>query len=110
MGMKIIIIFALGLVVGFIIVTKCMKRRSCGGIGEARHLHNDKQTELKEKRKAEIMRMFEKQEEVRNTEVKTLFAISDATATNYLSELEVERKVVQIGVTGRFVVYKKFNG
>ncbi|TAK57665.1 hypothetical protein EPO17_01335 [Patescibacteria group bacterium] len=108
--MKLILIFALGLVVGFILVTKSMKRRLSGKTGESCNLHNDGQTELKEKRKAEIMRLFDARAEVRNAEVETLFSISDATVTNYLSELEAEGKIVQVGISGPAVSYKKVIG
>lgn len=101
-----ILIFIGGIIVGMVLVRVCGKCKSlCGG-----GVRNDQQKVEKEKRKAEIMRLFKKQEEVRNADVEKLFDVSDATATNYLSELEAEGKVVQVGDFGRAVSYKKLKG
>lgn len=43
---------------------------------------------------------------VNNDEIQKLLGVSDATATNYLSELEKENKIQQIGEEGRGVYYK----
>ena len=47
---------------------------------------------------------------MRNNDVERMFAVSDATATNYLSELEKEGKIRQVGKTGRSVSYERLNG
>ena len=44
---------------------------------------------------------------VGNDEVEKLLHVSDATATRYLSVLEREGKIKQLGKTGKGVVYTK---
>jgi len=73
------------------------------------HGKNRRQKE-KEMRKAKIMDLFATRFEVRNNDVERMFAVSDATATNYLSELEGEGKIRQVGSRGRFVTYEKIKG
>jgi Fic family protein len=46
-------------------------------------------------------------EEVSNEDVEGFLGVSDATATIYLSELEEEGKIVQIGTVGRPVRYRR---
>ena len=45
--------------------------------------------------------------QITNDEVEKLLHVSDATATRYLSVLEKEGKVKQVGKTGIGVVYEK---
>lgn len=68
--------------------------------------HTEKQQEIKEKRKKEILGLLQKQETVTNDDVERLLNVSDATVTNYLQELEEEGRVEQIGQEGRFVSYR----
>src|SRR3989338_9085984 len=63
--------------------------------------------EEKEQRKEKIMEMFEGQTEIKNDDVQKGLNVSDASATNYLSELEKEGKIEQMGEKGRFVSYRK---
>jgi predicted HTH transcriptional regulator len=44
---------------------------------------------------------------ITNDEVEKLLHVSDATATRYLSQLEREGKIKQIGTTGKAVTYTK---
>jgi predicted HTH transcriptional regulator len=44
---------------------------------------------------------------ITNDQVEKLLHISDATATRYLSQLEKEGKLQQIGTTGKSVKYTK---
>jgi len=57
-----------------------------------------------EKRKSRIMEQAKKHGKITNDDVEDLFCISDATASNYLSELEEEGKLVQSG-SGRGTHY-----
>jgi Fic family protein len=67
----------------------------------------------KEDGKDEIMKLFKKGhprfgfQEIRvtNDDVERALGVSDATATNYLQELEDDGKIKQIGRRGRFVYY-----
>jgi len=56
--------------------------------------------------KEKILTLFKQQESVSNNDIEKLLGVSDATATRYLSELEREGKIVQIGSTGRGVEYR----
>ena len=70
-----------------------------------------KQQEEKESRKSRILKLFQEQEAITNNDVEKMLSVSDATATNYLQELEDENKIEQIGERGRFVSYRlKTNG
>ena len=66
-----------------------------------------RQIEEKEKNKKKTLELFKDKKEVKNNDVEKLLNVSDATATNYLSELEKEGKIIQIGERGRGVYYKK---
>jgi hypothetical protein len=67
-------------------------------------------TDQKEENKRAVMSMFNGRPEISNNDVEELLGISDATATNYLQELEDEGKIEQLGITGRHVRYKRVNG
>ena len=72
---------------------------------------SQKQQEEKERRKVKILELLQKQETITNNDVEKMLSVSDATATNYLQELEDENKIDQIGERGRFVSYRlKTNG
>jgi Fic family protein len=64
------------------------------------------QTQGKQENKEKVLALFARQEAVSNNDVEKLLGVSDATATRYLSELEREGRVQQIGTTGRGVEYK----
>jgi len=59
----------------------------------------------KEGRKEKILGIFEEKEKITNNDVEKLLGVSDATATNYLQELENEGKIKQVGKTGKGVYY-----
>ena len=61
----------------------------------------------KQKKLEKILDLFAKQEKITNDEVEKLLHVSDATATRYLSELEKQGKVKQVGKTGHAVSYTK---
>ena len=61
----------------------------------------------KRKKLDKITAMFLKKTEVTNDEVEKLLHVSDATATRYLSILEKEGKIKQVGKTGKEVSYSK---
>jgi predicted HTH transcriptional regulator len=58
-----------------------------------------------EKRKGRILAKVQEGGKITNDDVEDLFCISDTTARNYLSELEAEGKLVQVGESGRGVHY-----
>lgn len=65
----------------------------------------NKQQQDKEERKQKILEMFQEKKEITNNDVEKLLGVSDATATNYLDELERSGKITQKGKTGRGVFY-----
>ena len=53
------------------------------------------------------MTLFLKKSKITNDEVEKFLHVSDATATRYLSILEKEGKIKQLGKTGKGVTYTK---
>lgn len=71
------------------------------------------QTKKKEENKGKILALLREgngsagsPQGVTNNDIEKLLGVSDATATRYLSELEREGKVEQVGETGRGVEYR----
>ncbi|MBY0539196.1 winged helix-turn-helix transcriptional regulator [Patescibacteria group bacterium] len=54
-----------------------------------------------------ILTEITKKGSITNNQVEKLLRVSDATATRYLSQLEKEGKIVQVGKTGKSVKYQK---
>ncbi|MDO8594096.1 MAG: hypothetical protein Q7R93_01090 [bacterium] len=61
----------------------------------------------KRKKRDKIMLALNSKNKITNDEVEKLLHVSDATATRYLSALEKENKIKQVGKTGQGVVYSK---
>mgnify|MGYP001557787354 CR=1 FL=1 len=61
----------------------------------------------KRKKRDKIMQALNTKNKITNDEVEKLLHVSDATATRYLSALEKEGKIKQVGKTGTGVVYQK---
>ena len=61
----------------------------------------------KRKKRDKIMQTLNTKNKITNDEVEKLLHVSDATATRYLSALEKEGKIKQVGKTGTGVVYSK---
>lgn len=59
----------------------------------------------KRKKRDKIMEAFTKKNQITNDEVEKLLHVSDATATRYLSALEKEGKIIQVGKQGKNVLY-----
>ena len=105
-----IIIFILGLALGFGLA-KVFKRiqPGVGGAGQGVATINQKRRGEKEQAKAKIIGMLGERAEISNDQVQTALGVSDATATNYLQELEAEGRLEQVGREGRFVRYRLKN-
>ena len=100
-----IIIFIVGVLVGGSLVWVIKKRKS----GFA--AFNLERQQAKKEGKKKILKLLKDKTSISNNDVERLLSVSDATATNYLQELENEGKIVQIGKTGRSVSYSlKING
>ena len=61
----------------------------------------------KRKKLQKILELLNMKSKITNDEVEKLLHVSDATATRYLSLLEKEGKIHQVGKTGAGVVYTK---
>ena len=61
----------------------------------------------KRKKRDKIMQLLTTKNKITNDEVEKLLHVSDATATRYLSALEKEGRIRQVGKTGHGVVYSK---
>ena len=96
------IIFILGFVLGAVVVYFGMRRRTVSGIAS---YVQDQQSE-KQGRKEKILAMIREKGSTTNNDVETALGVSDASASNYLQELEREGKIEQIGERGRFVAYR----
>ena len=59
----------------------------------------------KRKKLNKVMSLFLKHSKITNDEVEKFLHVSDATATRYLSILEKENKIKQVGKTGKGVSY-----
>lgn len=67
-----------------------------------------KQIAKKDEYKREVMTLFAVAgARVRNDDVQALLSVSDATATRYLTELEEEKLIKQVGDFGKYVWYEK---
>lgn len=63
--------------------------------------------ERKQKSLKKIIDLFEKTDQIKNNDVEDLLDVSDATATNYLDELQRQGRIIQHGESGRGVYYTK---
>ena len=61
----------------------------------------------KRKKLDKVMALFLKHKNITNDEVEKFLHVSDATATRYLSQLEKENKIKQVGKTGHAVSYSR---
>ena len=94
-----------GVLVGGFLVWRIKRRKS--GLAA----FNLKRQQVKKEGKKKILKLLKDKTSISNNNVERLLSVSDATATNYLQELENEGKIVQIGKTGRAVSYSlKTNG
>ncbi len=61
----------------------------------------------KRKKLDRVMSLFLQQSKITNDEVEKFLHVSDATATRYLSQLEKENRIKQVGKTGKGVLYSR---
>jgi len=57
--------------------------------------------------RTKTLALFTDGKEISNDDVQRALGVSDATATRYLDALEKSGDIVQVGTTGRGVVYRK---
>lgn len=106
---KIIVLIIAGLagvVVGIWLSRKRSKKASEAKEIEGLNKKNQERGDEKEKRKERILNFLQMRKKTSNDEIQELLNVSDASAENYLDELEKEGKIRQVGEKGRFVEYK----
>jgi len=83
------------------------KRPTKGSVEENKELSGPDlpPTTKKEKAKSKLLESIVSRGRIANNDVQILLGVSDATATNYLEELEKEGKIKQHGEIGRGVFY-----
>jgi len=89
-----------GIMLGYLLARRRGKRGGGGG-GKV----TIDQSKVKYENKQKIIKFMQDNGNVRNNDIEELLGVSDATVTNYMDELERERKVEQVGSTGRAVHY-----
>jgi len=99
---KSIIFFAIIFWVIFLLYQKRFEKRE----GIEKIVYRDINKQQKTENKERILKELQEKEKITNNDVEKLLGVSDATATNYLQELENENKIKQIGKTGRSVFYR----
>ncbi|MBI4235473.1 DUF977 family protein [Candidatus Peregrinibacteria bacterium] len=109
MTMMGLLIFIFGLFIGALIVFIAMRNfRSVHPLSGIAKLTEDQSNE-KQKRKVKILELIREKGSVTNNDIEKVLGVSDASATNYLQEVEKEGKIEQIGEKGRFVSYRLKN-
>ncbi len=105
-----ILVGVVGVAVGIWLSRRRTKKASEVGCAakEAEGLkkRNQEQSDEKEKRKGRILNFLQMRGKTNNNEIQGLLSVSDASAENYLDELEKEGKIRQVGEKGRFVEYE----
>ncbi|OGZ78218.1 MAG: hypothetical protein A2256_02885 [Candidatus Staskawiczbacteria bacterium RIFOXYA2_FULL_32_7] len=67
--------------------------------------YNQKLYEKRELAKSKILEMFKTKTKISNREIANVLSISITTTRRYLDDLESEKKIKQIGKTGKKVIY-----
>jgi len=93
-----IIVGVVGIALGVWFAWRCWGRGVGGGLIA-------EQGERKAENKGKILEFLRENGKVVNNDIEKLLGVSDATVTRYMSELEKEGKVRQIGKTGVAVYY-----
>jgi len=96
-----IIFFAIVFWLIFFLFQKRFERRK----GIEKIVYRDIGKKQKQEGKTQILKVLKEKEKITNNDVEKLLNVSDATATNYLQELEDEGRIKQIGKTGSGVYY-----
>lgn len=93
-----LIIGAVGIIVGYYFAVNRKTKEARGIVA--------RQAKEKKENLRKIREYMRGRESIANDEVEKLLEVSDATATNYLQELEDTGEIRQVGASGRSVRYK----
>lgn len=100
--------FILGLIVGgvgvWFVIRKRMDSRLRGN--DRGVVTNPEQVEKRRKNLERVLELARQKGEIANDDVERILDVSNATAERYLQELEEQSKLVQVGTTGRNVLYR----
>lgn len=80
-------------------------KRGAEGVVELCNYALDR-TVRKNENKEKIVKLFGERSEINNSDIRDTLGLSSRSVVRYMTELENEGKVEQIGHTGRGVVYK----
>ncbi len=103
-----LIIFAVLFIIGLGVYLA--RDESCSDcISDFGEVCNHKPNKMEKKKEGidKVLKFLQEKDggQVTNNDVEKLLGVSDATATRYLSELERNGKITQIGTTGKGVYY-----
>jgi len=101
-----IITFIIGIIIGFVIAWFILPLRQSDKKPEFTKAPNYNQQKKKQENKERIVEYIKEHGKATNNDIETLLGVSDATATNYLQELEDEGTIKQVGKQGRSVHYE----
>jgi len=106
------IILIIAGIAGVILGTYLGRRRKMRKMDKPLDYARGKENKSEDQKKKEenlqkIRELFNARERLANNDIENLLAVSDATATRYLDELEKEGYIRQVGKTGRFVYYER---
>lgn len=82
-----------------------LAKRKAGKSSPQTPLLIEEATEEKENNKNRVLVILGNKGQITNNDVEEALSVSDATASRYLTELEEEGKIRQVGNTGRGVYY-----
>jgi Fic family protein len=92
--------FILGLILGGAVVWLMTRQR------EGSRVINPEMARQKRENLKKVLELVKTKGQISNDDVEKSLGVSDATATNYLSELEKQGQLAQVGQSGRFVRYR----
>lgn len=102
-----IIYILIGLAVGFGIGYWIGRKKAEGADGsDGDNALNSERTAKRKMNLEKTLGLFNPGTEITNDDVQAALGVSDSAATDYLSTLEKEGKIIQIGADGRFVKYR----
>lgn len=98
--------FIAGIIIGCILMYLLIRKKNRSSPARGVTDFVEKQHENKQQGKERVLGYLKQNGNITNNDVEKLLVVSDATASRYLTELEEERKIEQVGERGRFVSYK----
>ncbi len=101
-----LIIVLFGIVIGVLCTYFAMRSPQTSDSSHGISTSVERQHSEKQSRKEKILEILRGRKSVTNDDIEKVLSVSDASATNYLQELEHEGEIEQVGERGRFVSYQ----